>query len=166
MLSYHLRHLKSAKAGQHITSQSIRQQWGDSETVAEKVSKRRLEWLGHLARIPDHRTPKSACSAGCPNLAHGEAHASVRGMLSVRIWRKGRCTYGTKRQQHQGQGGEPPIDRPLQTSPTESNTKNKFTKCNAQSASATSTEKATGRGTNAYSKGGNQWQSSVELCSV
>ena len=28
------------------------------ETVLDKVSKRRLEWLGHLARMPDKRTPK------------------------------------------------------------------------------------------------------------
>ena len=40
----------------HITSQSIRQQWGDMEAVSDKVSKRRLEWLGHLARMPDKHT--------------------------------------------------------------------------------------------------------------
>ena len=26
--------------------------------VSEKVQKRRLEWLGHLARMPEHRLPK------------------------------------------------------------------------------------------------------------
>ena len=40
----------------HITSQSIRRQWGDMETVSDKVSKRRLEWLGYLARMPDKHT--------------------------------------------------------------------------------------------------------------
>ena len=40
----------------HITSQSIRRQWGDMETVSDKVFKRRLEWLGHLARMPDKHT--------------------------------------------------------------------------------------------------------------
>ena len=54
------------------TSRSVRQQWGDCETVAEKVAKCRLEWLGHLARMPDEQTPpRSACSAGCLNLTHG-----------------------------------------------------------------------------------------------
>ena len=32
---------------------SNQQQWGDSETVTEKISQRRLGWLGHLARMPD-----------------------------------------------------------------------------------------------------------------
>ena len=31
--------------------------WGDPETTT-KVQKRRLEWLGHLARMPEHRMPK------------------------------------------------------------------------------------------------------------
>ena len=43
---------------QRITSLEIRQRWGDPETATVKVMKRRLEWLGHLARMPDHRTPK------------------------------------------------------------------------------------------------------------
>ena len=42
----------------HITSQSTRQQWGDMETVSDKVSNRHLEWLGHLAQMPDKCTPK------------------------------------------------------------------------------------------------------------
>ena len=43
---------------QHITSQSIRQQWGDIETASEKVTKWQLEWLGNLALMPDKCTPK------------------------------------------------------------------------------------------------------------
>ena len=45
---------------QHITSQMTREQWGDLETVETnfKVVKCRLEWLRHLARMPDHRIPK------------------------------------------------------------------------------------------------------------
>ena len=38
----------------------VRRRWGDEETAEEKVKKRRLEWLGHLARMPDCRIPKSA----------------------------------------------------------------------------------------------------------
>ena len=36
----------------------VRRRWGDEETVGEKVQRRRLEWLGHLARMPNHRVPK------------------------------------------------------------------------------------------------------------
>ena len=43
---------------EYITSQEIRQRWGDLEAAADKVCKRRLEWLGHLARMPNHRIPK------------------------------------------------------------------------------------------------------------
>ena len=43
----------------HITSFQTREMWGDKETVKSKLAKRRLEWLGHVARIPDHRMPKS-----------------------------------------------------------------------------------------------------------
>ena len=38
---------------QHITSIEIRRKWGDPETATLKVEKRRLEWLGHVARMPD-----------------------------------------------------------------------------------------------------------------
>ena len=37
-----------------------RERWGDAETVADKVRKRRLEWLGHIARMPEYRVPKLA----------------------------------------------------------------------------------------------------------
>ena len=41
-----------------ITSASTREQWGDLETIATKVAKRRMEWLGHLAQMSDDRLPK------------------------------------------------------------------------------------------------------------
>ena len=50
----------------HITSQMTREQWGDVETVTTKVAKRRLEWLGHVARMPDHRLPKRALFGWLP----------------------------------------------------------------------------------------------------
>jgi len=34
--------------------------------VADKVRKRRLEWLGHVARMPDHRLPKSVLFGWLP----------------------------------------------------------------------------------------------------
>ena len=43
---------------ERITMAEVRRIWGDEETVSEKVQKRRLEWLGHLARMPDHSLPK------------------------------------------------------------------------------------------------------------
>ena len=44
----------------------VRRRWGDTETVAEKTQRRRLEWLGHLARMPDHRIPKSTLFGWLP----------------------------------------------------------------------------------------------------
>jgi len=49
----------------------MRQRWGDEETAAEKVRMRTLQWLGHLARMPDHRIPRSALF-GCLEVALGE----------------------------------------------------------------------------------------------
>ena len=40
------------------SSEKVRERWGDCETIAAKLQKRRLEWLGHLARMPDYRMPK------------------------------------------------------------------------------------------------------------
>ena len=43
---------------QRISSGEIRRRWGDPVSAVEKVTARRLEWLGHLARMPDNRIPK------------------------------------------------------------------------------------------------------------
>ena len=53
---------------QHLTSQAIRQHWGETETVAIKVTKRRLEWLGHVARMSDHHIPKQVLFGLLPQL--------------------------------------------------------------------------------------------------
>ena len=42
--------------------QEIRRKFGDDDTAEIKIAKRRLQWLGHLARMPDHRLPKVAGS--------------------------------------------------------------------------------------------------------
>ena len=42
--------------------------YGDQKTVDTKIAKRRLEWMGHVARMPDHRMPKlqKTCPPGGP----------------------------------------------------------------------------------------------------
>ena len=44
---------------EHITTAAVRKHLDDMETANEKFIKRRFEWLGHLAMIPDHRLPKT-----------------------------------------------------------------------------------------------------------
>ena len=51
---------------QHITNQEIRSRWGDPDTASDKIKKRRLERLGHLARMPAHRIPKMALFGWLP----------------------------------------------------------------------------------------------------
>ena len=51
---------------EHITTSDVRRRWGDEETAAEKVRKRRLEWLGHVARMPDDRIPKTTLFSWLP----------------------------------------------------------------------------------------------------
>ena len=43
-----------------------REQWGNVETVATKVAKRHLQWLGHVVRMPDHRCPKQVLFGWLP----------------------------------------------------------------------------------------------------
>ena len=38
---------------QRITSESVCKKWGDPELITSMVTRRRLEWLGHMARMPD-----------------------------------------------------------------------------------------------------------------
>ena len=51
---------------QHITSDQTRELWGDLETITTKVMGRRLEWLGHVARMPEYRAPKMALFGWLP----------------------------------------------------------------------------------------------------
>ncbi len=44
---------------ERISKVEVRKRWGDLETVRDMVIRKRLEWLGHVARMPDHRIPKS-----------------------------------------------------------------------------------------------------------
>ena len=51
---------------QRISTRQVLSQWGDTEPVSVKITRRRLEWLGHLARMPEHRLPKSALFGWLP----------------------------------------------------------------------------------------------------
>ena len=42
-----------------MVSRSEEEMGIDEETVREMMMRRRWEWLGHVARMPDHRIPKS-----------------------------------------------------------------------------------------------------------
>ena len=59
-----VRHFSALKAKKHL-----RWKLGSClDTVADKITKRRLEWLGHIARMPEHRIPKMAlfgCVRAC-----------------------------------------------------------------------------------------------------
>lgn len=57
---------KSQQWEQRITSQEIRQRWGDTASITQKVAARRLEWLGHLARMPEHRLPQKCLFGWLP----------------------------------------------------------------------------------------------------
>ena len=41
----------------YISSATVREKWGDVETIETTLVRRRLEWLGHLARMGDYRLP-------------------------------------------------------------------------------------------------------------
>ena len=43
---------------QRISSREIRRRWGDPTSAVKKVTGHCLEWLGHLAQMPDNRIPK------------------------------------------------------------------------------------------------------------
>ena len=51
---------------QHITSEQLRTQWGDPTPLSCMVQRRRLEWLGHLARLDNNRLPKQLLFAHLP----------------------------------------------------------------------------------------------------
>ncbi len=51
---------------QRISSAQVRERWGDTETLTAKIASRRLQWLGHLARMPDNRLPKMCLFSWLP----------------------------------------------------------------------------------------------------
>ena len=57
---------KRQQREEHISLEALRERWDDVETITTKLQKRRLEWLGHLARMPDCRMPKIALFSWLP----------------------------------------------------------------------------------------------------
>ena len=42
----------------HITNLDLRQRWGDVGLMSDVLRHQRLQWLGHVARMPPDRLPK------------------------------------------------------------------------------------------------------------
>ena len=42
---------------QHVSSATVRGMWGDLESVSTKLRKKHLEWLSHLAWLPNCHIP-------------------------------------------------------------------------------------------------------------
>ena len=60
----------------HITNHQLRVRWGDPDTIRTKVEYYRLEWLGHVARMEEHRLPKQVFFGTLPS--RRPAHAPRR----------------------------------------------------------------------------------------
>ena len=43
---------------ERITSATVRSRWGNEECIDQMIKRRRLEWLGHIACMPDNRIPR------------------------------------------------------------------------------------------------------------
>ncbi|XP_065197534.1 uncharacterized protein LOC135829055 [Sycon ciliatum] len=70
--SFHLRSIRmvlgvsrARQMDEHVTTLQVRQWWGDMEQVSDKVRRRRLQWLGHLARMDD-RIPRQLLFGALP----------------------------------------------------------------------------------------------------
>lgn len=57
----------------HITNNELRCRWGDPGMISDVLRQRRLQWLGHVARMQDERLPKQILFGWLPHTrpAHG-----------------------------------------------------------------------------------------------
>ncbi|XP_065178719.1 uncharacterized protein LOC135809311 [Sycon ciliatum] len=51
-------HIKRDCWNNHTTNAQLLEMWDDSDTICVKVAQRRLEWLGHVARMDSSRMPR------------------------------------------------------------------------------------------------------------
>ena len=58
----------------HISSVQVAKNFGMEESLEDVITARRLRWLGHLARMEDHRLPKKILFAWLPQ--HRPAHGT------------------------------------------------------------------------------------------
>ena len=70
---FHLRSIRmvlgisqTRQKDEHVTTLQVRQWWGDKERVSDKVRRRCLKWLGHLARMDD-RIPRQLLFGALPS---------------------------------------------------------------------------------------------------
>lgn len=58
---------------EHITNTDLRKRWGSNDLLSDVLRHRRLQWLGHVARMPDERLPKQLMFGWLPQTrpAHG-----------------------------------------------------------------------------------------------
>ena len=79
---------------QHISNADLRDRWGDPGLVSDMLRKRRLQWLGHVARMGEDRLPKQLLLGWLPQVqpAHGprlrwkDRVADDLGKLGVAQW--------------------------------------------------------------------------------
>ena len=57
----------------HLANADLRTQWGDVSLLSDILRGRRLQWLGHVARMPEERVPKQILFGWLPSVrpAHG-----------------------------------------------------------------------------------------------
>ena len=52
------------------TSATVRSKWGNKECLDQMIKRRILEWLCHIAHMPDNRIPRKVLLDDCSNFVH------------------------------------------------------------------------------------------------